>query len=40
MFRLLAFSVSCVVLIKLTSVVCLLVLVDMKWLSLCSFGNV
>ena len=39
MFRLVALSISCVVLIKLPSVVCLLVLVDMRWLSLCSFCN-
>ena len=39
MFRLLALSISCVVLIKLPSVMCLLVLVDMRWLSLCSFGK-
>ena len=31
-------SISCVVLIKLPSVVCLFVLVDMRWLSLYSFG--
>ena len=39
MFRLLALSISCVVSIKLPSVVCLLVLDDMRWLSLCSFGK-
>ena len=39
MLRLVASSTSCVVLIKLSSVVCLLVLVDMRWLSLCSFGK-
>ena len=40
MFRLLALSISCVVLIKLPSVMCLLVLVDMGWLSFfCSFGK-
>ena len=36
---LLALSISCVVLIKLLSVMCLFVLVDMRWLSLCSFGK-
>ena len=39
MLRLLALSISCIVLIKLPSVVCLFVLVDMRWLSLCSFGK-
>ena len=39
MFRLLALSISCVVLIKLPSVMYLLVLVDMRWLRLCSFGK-
>ena len=38
MSKLVALSISCVVLIKLPSVVCLFVLVDMRWLSLCSFG--
>ena len=40
MFRLVVLSISCVVLIKLSSVVCLLVLVDVRCQSLCSFGNV
>ena len=39
MLRLLALSISCVVLIKLPSVVCLFVLVDMRWLCLCCFGK-
>ena len=39
MFRLLALSITCVVLIKLPSVMYLLALVDMRWLSLCSFGK-
>ena len=39
MFRLLDLSISCVVLNKLPSVMCLLVLVDMRWLSLSSFGK-
>ena len=39
MSRLLALSISCVVLIKLPSAMCLLVLVDMRWLSLSSFGK-
>ena len=39
MFRLLALSISCVVLINLPSAMCLLALVDMRWLSLCSFGK-
>ena len=39
MFRLLALSISCVVVIKLPSVVCLFALVDMGWLRLCSFGK-
>ena len=39
MLRLVALSISCVVLIKLPSVVCLLVLVDMRWLGLCRFGK-
>ena len=39
MIRLLALSISCVVLIKLPSVMRLLALVDMRWLSLCSFGK-
>ena len=39
MLRLLALSISCVVLIKLPSVVYVLVLMDMRWLSLCSFGK-
>ena len=39
MFRLLALSISCVVLIKLPSVMYLLVLMDMRWLRLCCFGK-
>ena len=39
MIRLLALSISCVVLIKLPSAMYLLALVDMRWLSLCSFGK-
>ena len=39
MFRLLALSINCVVLIKLPSVMYLLVLADVRWLSLCSFGK-
>ena len=39
MSRLLALSICCIMLIKFSSVVCLLVLVDMRWLSLCSFGK-
>ena len=35
MFRLVAMSISCVVLIKLTSVVCIFAFVDMRCLSLC-----
>ena len=38
MFWLLALPISCVALIKLPSVVCLLYLVDMRWLSLGRFG--
>ena len=37
MFRLLAMSINCVVLTKLSSVVCVFDMVDMRWLSLCSF---
>ena len=37
--RLFALSITCVVLIKLLSVMCLFVLVDMRWLSFCSFGK-
>ena len=40
MFRLLGLSISCVVFIKLPSAMCLLVLVDMRWLILRSFGKV
>ena len=39
MLRLEALYISRVVLINLPSVVCVLVLVDMRWLSLCSFGK-
>ena len=39
MLRLVALSISCVVLIKLPSIVCVLALVDMRWLSLCSFSR-
>ena len=39
MLSLVALSISCVVSINLPSVVCLLVLVDMRWLSLCCFGK-
>ena len=39
MIRLVDLSISCVVMIKLPSVVCLLGLADMRRLSLCSFGT-
>ena len=39
MFWLVALAISCVVLIMLSSVVCVFVLVDMRWLSLYSFGK-
>ena len=39
MFRLVALPVSCVALCKLPSVVCQLVLADMRWLSLCCFSK-
>ena len=39
MFRLVAFPDSCVALCKLPSVACLLVLADMRWLSLCCFSK-
>ena len=39
MFRLLDLSISCFVLTNLPSDMCLLALMDMRWLSLCSFGK-
>ena len=39
MFSLLYLSISCVVLTMLLPVMCLFVLVDMRWLSLSSFGK-
>ena len=39
MFKLVTLSISCVVLIKLSSLVCVLVLVDMRWLSVYCFGK-
>ena len=39
MFSFVAMSISCDVLIKLSSVVCVLALEDKRWLSLCSFGK-